>query len=297
MENRKKIFPSRYPIMVMPMNGVSDVNLALAVDKAGAFPSISVFNYYQNNSINYDLLDQEIGRFCDYTGHSNILISMHWEDFLKNETSEFLTKHKLKFIELFIRPPDHDLWHPLSEKISESRKVGTLFFFKTIKMLPLSDYDSIILKGPHGAGRSFSGAEDLQTTFDKLSNKIGSNKIIPSGGIGNYHQAQYFLNKGALAVGIGTLIAASEESKISLETKKKIINSTSKDISNIGPLNCRGLLFSLVEKDDNNNTKSLREGIKGTQSGCIYVGNGIDYIKEILPIKTIIERLVYNHYQ
>lgn len=290
----ENIIPSKYPILVLPMNGVSDGDLATAVSNAGAFPSISVFNYYQNKSIVLDYLNKDLQKFSDATGHSNILISMHWEDFLKIETLELLLKNEIKFIELFIRPLNNELWEVLSNKISEVRKLGMKIFFKTAKLLPVSEFDAIILKGPNGAGRTFFDGNDLQTSFDNFSKTVGSDKIIPSGGIGNYNDTQYFLNQGALAVGIGTLIAASEESKVSLETKKRIIESTSKDIVNIGPLNCRGLLFSLVDKDDDNNSRSLREGIKGTESGCIYVGNGIDYINEILPVKTIIERLIYN---
>lgn len=290
----KSIIPSKHPIVVLPMNGVSDIDLAIVVSNAGAFSSISIFNYYKNSLVNLDLLDRELQRFSDTTGHSDILISMHWEDFLKIEILELLLKNEIKFIELFMRPLNNELWAVLSDKISEVRKLGMKIFFKTIKLLPVSEYDAIILKGSNGAGRTFLSADNLTTSFGNLSKTVGSDKIIPSGGIGNYNDTQYFLNQGALAVGIGTLIAASEESKVSLETKKRIIESTSKDIVNIGPLNCRGLLFSLVDKDDDNNSKSLREGIKGTESGCIYVGNGIDYINEILPVKTIIERLVYN---
>ena len=100
------------------------------------------------------------------------------------------------------------------------------------------------------------------------------------------------MDQDALAIGIGTLFAASEESCVSKDTKQRIIDSTSADIKLIGPLNCRGLLFSRLEDDDENNSKSLYAGIKGTDTGCIYVGNGIDYIKEIMPVKDIIEWLV-----
>lgn len=287
--------PSQHPIMVMPMNGVSDIDLALAVDKAGAFPSISIFNYYENNNLDFNLLDKELQRFIDIAGHSHILISMHWEHLLNNKISNLLNKLDIKYIELFIRPLNHILWPQLQEKISQLRTCNFKFFFKTAKIIPISEYDAIIIKGPNGAGRSFASTPDLQITFETFTKNIDASKIIPSGGIGNNLEVQHYISKGAAAVGIGTLIAVSEESKISMETKKKIISSTSKDIVNIGPLNCRGLLFSKIDNDDDdNNSRALRAGIKGTDSGCIYVGNGIDYIKEILPVKEIIQRLLIN---
>jgi hypothetical protein len=155
----------------------------------------------------------------------------------------------------------------------------------------MSYFDSIVLKGPQAAGRSFSSLVSLEDRYDAMKEQVGS-RIIPSGGIGSPEQVKYFMDREALAVGIGTLLAASEESCVSSDTKQKIIESTSKDIKLIGPLNCRGLLFSRLENDDDNNSKSLYEGIKGTNSGCIYVGNGIDYINKIMPVKDIIEWLV-----
>jgi hypothetical protein len=278
----------------MPMNGVSDIDLALAVEKSGGFPSITVFNYYQNETLNFKNLDIDLAKYCQAVGHSDILISMNWGDFLNPKMSELFIKYDIKFVELLIRPAIDKLWVTVSKTISDFKKNDVKFLFKTTKILPVCEYDAVILKGPNGAGRSFTYTEDLKTTFHRLAKDIGSDKIIPSGGIGNYYDARYFLNNGAQAIGVGTLIAASHESKVSIETKKRILDSTSKDIVNIGSLNCRGILFSLLDDDDDNNTKSLRAGIKGTKSGCIYVGNGIDFIHEILPVKTIIERLIYN---
>jgi hypothetical protein len=168
---------------------------------------------------------------------------------------------------------------------------GVSVMFKTTGLLPVSHFDSIVLKGPQAAGRSFGGTMSLEEQYNVVKEKIGS-KIIPSGGIGSPEQIKYFMDREAIAIGIGTLLAASEESCVSKETKQRIINSTSTDIELIGPLNCRGLLFSRLEGDDDNNSRSLRAGIKGTDSGCIYVGNGIDHIKQIMPVKDIVEWLV-----
>lgn len=285
------LIPSLRPIVVMPMNGVSDIDLALVVNDAGAFPSISIFNYYKDKNIDFHFLDKELKRYNDIAGHSNLLMSITWESLFDNNMFDLVIKNDIKYLELFVRPSNHVSWPLLATKVSEMRKGGIKFFFKTTKILPESEYDAIILKGPKGAGRSFEYTDELTSTFRELSNIIGANKIIPSGGIGNNNEVRTFLKNGAPAVGIGSLIAASLESKISNETKLKILQSTSKDIQKIGPLNCRGLLFSIIENDDDNNTKGLRAGIKGTDSGCIYVGDGIDYINEILPVKDIINRL------
>lgn len=280
-----------YPILAMPMNGVSDVDLAIVVSQAGAFPSISIFNYYREGKVDLQFLDKELERFCQVAGTSNILISMLWEELMVPQVVNLLVKHNLKFVELFIRPTSHPLWPNISKQIDILRLEGFNIFFKTTKLLPVSNFDSIILKGPLSAGRSFATVNSLEENYSIVKSQIGP-RIIPSGGIGTSEQVKYFMDNNAVAIGIGTLLAASEESCVSKETKERIIQSTSADIQNIGPLNCRGLLFSKLDNDDDNNSRSLRAGIRGTSAGCIYTGNGIDYIDKILPVKDIIELLV-----
>lgn len=284
-------FNSRYPIVAMPMNGVSNVALAIAVSLAGGIPSLSVFNYYTNGRVNLLLIEKQLQQFTDATGSSEIILSMLWEHFMAMPIVELLLKYKVTLIELFVRPADQTTWHTLSTHIDKMALNGINVMFKTTNHLPISNFDAIVLKGPLAAGRSFGGIRSLENQYNETKEKVGS-KIIPSGGIGNPEQVKYFMDRDALAIGIGTLFAASVESCVSASTKEKIIESTSADIKLIGPLNCRGLLFSRLDGDDDNNSKSLHAGIQGTDSGCIYVGNGIDYIKEIMPVKDIIEWLV-----
>ena len=284
-------FNSKHPIVAMPMNGVSNVDLAIAVTQAGAVPSLSIFNYYEDGKVNLKQVDASLKRFIDATGSEEIILSMHWEHFIWTPVVNILLENNIKLVELFIRPSDHQLWPELSKQIDNMKIHEISVMFKTSSRLPMSHFDSIVLKGPQAAGRSFSSLVPLEERYDAMKEQVGP-RIIPSGGIGSPNQVKYFMDREALAVGIGTLLAASEESCVSKDTKQKIIESTSKDIQLIGPLNCRGLLFSRLDNDDENNSKSLYEGIKGTSAGCIYVGNGIDYINKVMPVKDIIEWLV-----
>ena len=284
-------FNSKYPIVAMPMNGVSDVDLAIVVSRAGAVPSLSIFNYYTNGQLNFPWFEKEIKRFIDATSSTEIVLSMHWEHFMAEPIINFLLRNKLRLIELFVRPLDHNSWPALTTHIENMSVNNICVMFKTTMSIPFSMFDAIVLKGPLSAGRSFGGTGSLEERYDIVKEKIGT-KIIPNGGIGTPEQVKYFIDRAALAVGIGTVLAASEESCVSKETKQRILDSTSADIQLIGPLNCRGLLFSRLDGDDDNNSKSLHAGINGTNSGCIYVGNGIDHIKQIMPVKDIIEWLV-----
>lgn len=286
-------FTSKYPIVIMPMNGVSTVDLAIVVHKAGAVPSLSIFNYFRNGKLNLQIFESELQRYTDTTGQSGIIVSMHWEHLLSEIVVQLLLKYKINHVELFVRPADTAQWQSLGKQIDILSKQNITVMFKTTGRLPQCVYHGIVLKGPLAAGRSFDGVLPLENQFDLLKSNITA-PIIPSGGIGSPHQVKYFIDRGALAIGIGTLIAASQESCVSLQTKQRIVNTTSLDIVQIGPLKSRGLLFSRLENDDDNNSRSLYAGISGTDSGCIYVGNGIDYIKEIRPVKDIIEWLVQD---
>lgn len=286
------IIDTKHPLLAMPMNGVSDINLAIAVTNAGAFPSISIFNFYKNNKVDFLLLSSELKRFQDSTSSSKILISMHWETLFDKQMLAILYRFDLRFIELFIRPVLHPLWNKLTKQIEILRKQNFKIFFKTAGLLPVCEFDAIVIKGPNGAGRSFLGVPSLTNTFNNLTDKIQANKLIPSGGIGCPEQVAYYLNRGVAGVGVGTLIAASEESCLSAETKQKIVESSAAEIQSIGPLNCRGLFFSHIDHDDENNSNALSHGIRGINSGCIYVGNGIDYIDKVMPLKDIIQKLI-----
>jgi NAD(P)H-dependent flavin oxidoreductase YrpB (nitropropane dioxygenase family) len=185
-------FNSRHPIVAMPMNGVSDINLAIVVSQAGAVPSISFFNYYTDGKVNLPWVEKELKRFIDATSSTEIILSMHWEHFISNAVTDILLKNKIRLVELFIRPLTHQLWPDLSKQINTMKSHGVNVMFKTTGLLPVSHFDSIVLKGPQAAGRSFGGIMSLEEQYKSVKEKIGS-KVIPSGGIGSPEQIKYFI--------------------------------------------------------------------------------------------------------
>mgnify|MGYP003348685181 CR=1 FL=1 len=70
-------FNSKYPIIALAMNQVSDAKFAIECSNAGIYPSISLFNYYKNNTINYE-------RFIRETTLNNFMLSLTILD-LKNK--------------------------------------------------------------------------------------------------------------------------------------------------------------------------------------------------------------------
>jgi nitronate monooxygenase len=281
----------------MAMNKVSDVNLAIAVSKAGAIPSLSIFNYFTGpDYIDDNLLRSALVRYKLATGDCNILLSVSVSELIDKRFQKVIVEEQVRLIELI---PDSYGETPLSQfrndqlalAIDEVRSNGALVFVKVLSVEHvIDDIDGVILKGNDGAGR---GTNNLEILFEKVRNKFANLPIIVSGGIGTSAQVKSFLDKGAVAVGIGTLFAASVESSVSYETKLKMVEASTENITQLSTgAEQNALVFSSTLNDNYNNTKGLLAGIKNPESGHIFAGKGINDITEILPVDRIVQRLV-----
>jgi len=292
MNNYKTILGSKYPIIAMAMNKVSDINLAKAVRLAGGLPSLSGYNY--NN--NYSLLEQDILEYKNTFNDAKLLLSIGVDELLTPQIFKMIIDYNVEFIELI---PDTDEENP-NKEINEDNKLvavkllnnaGIKVFIKCLGRIGnIDNVTGLILKGREGAGRGFYKTDPL---FDHVREKHPSLHIIISGGIGTAEQVAYYMNKGALAIGIGTLFAACKESKISIESKLKMINASSTDITRFSTGAAQNaLIFTEVENDNFNHTAGIRLGVQGVAAGHIFAGESIDQITGIVPVENIINILV-----
>ena len=295
--NYKEFFNCKYPIIAATMNQVSDLKLALACHNAGILPSLSVYNYsLSNDTVNLKALENDIKQFQDITGTSNILISIARGHFLTPSFVELALKLNIKFIEaLYDDPPymdvDIDLfWEYKKNNIKVIPKVfGSLTVNKNM--------DAVILKGSNGAGRKVDTVVDVDEQIDNILQLYPSMPVIMSGGIGTSQDINKYLSKGCIAVAIGTLFAASEESSISKETKLKMVEASSKNITQLSRgARQNALIFKedYIEHDDHNNTLSLVNGLKNPSTGHVFAGTSVDNITAIRPMKDIVQDLIQN---
>jgi NAD(P)H-dependent flavin oxidoreductase YrpB (nitropropane dioxygenase family) len=288
MSNFKKILGSQYPVVAMAMNRVSDINLAKAVDAAGGVASLSVFNYDKRGLAG---LDQDLEEF----GHGRIIISLGVTELINPKILDLILKHTVEFIELipdttgeFDTTPQKNVDKKNTLAVLKSK--GVKVFVKCIGERDVdTDFAGVILKGSDGAGRGLFPTKKL---FEYIRNKYPTINIIVSGGVGTADDVKYYIDKGALAVGIGTLLAASQESKVSTETKLKMIESTSHDLREFNNgAKQKSLIFTETE-DDYNHTYSLAAGVQNPSTGHIFAGNAIDHVTDIKPVADIINALV-----
>lgn len=193
-----------------------------------------------------------------------------------------ISKYKFKTIELL----GWNGWK-LSEMIDICAKIqdsGTKVVFKNWKpeVAPI-----ILCKGNEGAGLSTSN-NSLYSDFNNLKSQYPNKEILVSGGIYSSTQVKYYLTNGATACLIGTLFASCKESPLCLEAKKILVKANYYHTKKF-PQN--GLQLSNFNKTEFNNTKALHMGVTTGKKGIIYAGRALDFIKEIRPLKDIVNDL------
>ena len=281
-------FNSKYPIIALAMNQVSDAKFAIECSNAGIYPSISLFNYYKNNTINYE-------RFIRETTLNNFMLSLTILDLKNKYVLTLIKKLKIPCIEIIL-PFEQDCLSEEESKLINFLKKDHLICLKCpeyIKNSTIELFDCLILKGKDGAGFIGNNNESIKNIFYKVKNDYPNKKIIVSGGIETKQQIKYFLNEGATAIGIGTLFALSKESSIPFNTKLKMSTNQIKQITNYNNDKKNSIVFSEIDnkEDDLNNSKSLIKGINGIE-GHIYAGTAVKNIKEIKSLKQIVEELI-----
>jgi NAD(P)H-dependent flavin oxidoreductase YrpB (nitropropane dioxygenase family) len=216
---------------------------------------------------------------------------------------DLIIQHQIEFVEIIQHTPGEGLLiQPSYEEFQSKtqlekanlehiRNNNVKVFLKTHNTKNIEYIvDGLVLKGQDGAGR---GTESLETLFTDIKKHSPDLPVIVSGGIGTSEHVKYYLDKGASAIGIGTLLAVSKECKISNETKLKMIELTSNDIKRFGTGAVQNaLIFTEIANDTFNHSQGLEQGITGASSGHIFAGTAIDHISEIRPVSDIINDLI-----
>ena len=283
-------FNSKYPIVALAMNQVSNAKFAVDCHNVGIYPSISLFNY---KTIKDFLLD--VSYFKEKTGTTNFLFSLNFSDFENKQIQNTIDKLDIKNIELIFNfHNSNEIFSNIKNELKKRQNI--VFYLKTMSITDLrfnEYFNGFILKGNNSAG--IIGKNKIESIFLYTKKTYPDKFIIPSGGIENKNQIKYFMDNGAAAVGIGTLFALSEESPIPKESKLAMINKKRSIMINSINHKKGAIVFSKIKNgnNDHNNTESLILGItSGGKKGHIYAGTAIESIKEIKPLKQIVEELI-----
>jgi NAD(P)H-dependent flavin oxidoreductase YrpB (nitropropane dioxygenase family) len=280
------MFNSRYPIVCSPMNGVSDLKLAIACAQAGIVPSLFLHPF--TNLDDFSKSVTEVLLHC-----SNIHVSSSLKDITTN--ADLIKKLGITHIEI-LEFENNDVSIDNKRIINDLRATGIKVILKILLTHVIDQFidiiDAVTIKGSEGAGRSAKDIK-LEDVILDIKIKYPSLKIIASGGVKNKSDIESLLSLGACAVSIGTLFALSKESPISDTVKDKLLQSTSDDIRRLKTgARQRAIIFDEQSADDFNNTNGLYSGLRTGTTGHIFVGNALDSITEILSVQEIVDCLV-----
>jgi NAD(P)H-dependent flavin oxidoreductase YrpB (nitropropane dioxygenase family) len=277
------ILETKYPIVCAPMFGVSDINLALAIAEAGCFPTFvdleTAEQYLKETGSNKFSLFFTISPFYDQE-----LLDM--KKILKLNPAQLdITFNRNFTIEQIL------LSKSIKVFFTQCNKQGIRLIRKIISpgSNHLEYFNGVNIKGNSAAGY-VSDDYDTKQAFllQKQQSKL---PIYPAGSISTGQDIDWFLQKGASGVYIGSLFAMTKESKIDNTVKEKmLLANTNEKITNG---NFNGISFSpITELHKNYNfSTGLIAGVTG-QGGHVYIGNGISNINEIVTVKQLVQRLV-----
>lgn len=287
-----------YPIICSPMNGVSDVKLAVACYNAGILPSLVQFGYVTNGVFDIKKFENALSEYAELSNNGRLLVATDVESIQNDELVSLFVKYNVHYIEIlncesYNARNMYDASITLREKgIIVSPKL--LAGYKSVKQIfnNIGPIDCVTIKSPNGAGRGLDGIV-LEEEIVKIKQEFPNIILIVSGGINTSTDIKRMISLGADWVSIGTMFCASTESSMSFEAKNKIVNASYSDTQRLSTgAKQNSLVFSSVEEKDMNNTLGLYHGVRTGKSGHVYVGTGIDIINKIEPVQEIVSRLV-----
>ena len=287
------------------MNKGSTLELALAVHAAGGYPSLCSWTYNQNAN----LFQRDLDRFTEQTNSNNIHVSFELNEYDNSVVHNIVQQYQLPTIEIIygktntFRPTGSDskLETDLLNLLEPIKSAGTKIFKRIYEpndqtTMDRHLIDGFCIKGAESAG--LSSSIPIKKTFLQQRKLTPTAMLIPYGGIGTAAQVREYIDLGATMIGVGTVLAVSAESPISLETKQSVVVASSSDLTQIthkfGDVERKqsALKFGDYQgADDLNGTMGLVRGLRGKSNSHVYFGQGIDHVKEIRSCQAIIQDL------
>jgi NAD(P)H-dependent flavin oxidoreductase YrpB (nitropropane dioxygenase family) len=307
----QQIFQSQYPILEACMNKGSTLELAIAVHRAGGYPSLCSWTYNGKS----ELMQQDINRFVDITGSNKIHLSFELNEHPNLTVHQLIKSHSIPTVEIiygnantFRITDSAKIEDDILRLLTPIKELGTRIFKRIYDPVDAATaqrhmIDGFCIKGLESAG--FSSFTPVKELFLKQKELTPNAALIPYGGIGTSEQVKEYIDLGAEIVAVGTLLALSAESPIKLETKLSAINAQKENLiqfthifqdnSNTVTRKQTALQFTpYVGPDDANGTIGLVHGAyrKNSNQGHVYLGHGVDQVTEVLPCQQIIKKLV-----
>ncbi len=303
----------KYPIIQAPMFLVSNVAMVTEAMKGGIAGCIPALNYRTLEELRAAVRELHKAKVEGGSFGFNLIVNKSNVKYRKQ--LEVLCEEGCDFIITSLGSPE--------ETIKEAHKVGIKVFcdvvdLKFAKKVEGLGADAVI------AVNNEAGGHRGNMTPEALIHELKSNCNIPvisAGGVGCKADIDNMLSYGAEGVSVGSPFIASEEANVTQEYKQACVDYGADDIvmtERISGTPCTVINTPYVQKIGTkatwlenvlNKNRKLKKwvkmirfsiGMKATEKAAkkatyktVWVaGPSIEYTKEILPTKAIVERLI-----
>lgn len=303
----------KYPIIQAPMFLVSNVAMVTEAMKGGIAGCIPALNYRTLEELRAAVRALHEAKVEGGSFGFNLIVNKSNVKYRKQ--LEVLCEEGCDFIITSLGSPE--------ETIKEAHKVGIKVFcdvvdLKFAKKVEGLGADAVI------AVNNEAGGHRGNMTPEALINELKNNCDIPvisAGGVGCKADIDKMLSYGAEGVSVGSPFIASEEANVTEEYKQACVDYGAEDIvmtERISGTPCTVINTPYVQKIGTkatwlesvlNKNRKLKKwvkmirfsiGMKATEKAAkkatyktVWVaGPSIEYTKEILPTKAIVERLI-----
>lgn len=304
----------RYPIIVAPMFLVSNTDMVIAANYAGATAAIPALNYRTLDDLRAAI--KEVKQAAG--GPIGINLIVNKSNFLYKEQLAVICEEKVDYIITSLGSPEETIKMAKQHGVKVLCDVVNVEYAKKVEALGA---DAIIAvnnqAGGHAGGTSY---EELIPQLKKACNI----PVISAGGVGNGYEMRKVLDTGADGLSIGSIFIASTEAGVNDEYKQACIDYGAKDIvmtTKISGTPCTvintpyvqqlGTKQNWLERLLNKNKrlkkwmkaltfikgmKSLRKAaFRATYKTMWCAGPSIEHVKEIKPLGDIIHQLVTEY--
>lgn len=305
----------RYPIIMAPMFLVSNVKMVVEATKAGITGAIPALNYRTNKEFRSALEALK----SEATGPIGINLIANKSNIKLQEQLKSCLEYKVDYVITSLGNPSL-----IIQKCHENDirvfcdVVDDIYGKKVSDLMP----DALIAVNKDAGGHA--GKLSSKDLIQQLK-EITDLPIISAGGVGNGIQLWGKLEEGACGISMGSPFIASEESPVSNEYKQACIQYSGNDIimtTKLSGTPCTVINTPYVQKTGTkqnlleallSKNKRLKKFIKmlmfyygmkslkkaafdSTYQNVWCAGPSIEYVKEILSIKKIVENLVVDYH-
>lgn len=304
----------RYPVIVAPMFLVSDENMVIEAAKNGITGAIPALNYRTDKDFRTVLT--KLKNECE--GPFGINLIANKSNYKLKEQLKSCLDYEVDFIITSLGNPE--------QIITKCHEKGIRVFCDVIdevygKKVIRYEPDALIAVNRDAGGHAgYLSSGELIRRLKAITDI----PIITAGGVGNGYQLFEKLQEGACGVSMGSIFIATEESPVSHDYKEACVRYGAKDIvmtTKLSGTPCTVINTPYVQKtgtkqnpveaflNKNRRLKKLVKSItfyKGmkllrkaafntTYQSVWCAGPSIEYVKEIKPIREVVEKLLKEY--